>query len=63
MTQPEVPPDNEFEKITDGMSCLFLTSSILDIDEMIIQEPTSSSFYTLSEPGNSNTRRVLEGGS
>jgi hypothetical protein len=38
MTQPEVPLDDEFEKITDGMSCIFLTSSILDIDEMIIEE-------------------------
>jgi hypothetical protein len=38
MTQPEVPLDDEFEKITDGMSCIFITSSILDIDEMIIEE-------------------------
>jgi hypothetical protein len=38
MTQREVPLDDEFERITDGMSCIFLTSSILDIDEMIIEE-------------------------
>jgi len=38
MTQREVPLDGEFERITDGMSCIFLTSSILDIDEMIIEE-------------------------
>jgi hypothetical protein len=38
MTQPEVPLDDEFEKIADGMSCIFITSSILDIDEMIIEE-------------------------
>jgi hypothetical protein len=51
MTRPEVPTDDEFDEITDRMSRIILVVPIVEINEMLLDEPESQWEQMLGKGG------------